>query len=262
MRLKIDVVMDYQLSGGDPALLILEASHTSGQTVLSSTLNIDGASLHRIDGDSAEGPRLWAFVPHDRLRLRYGAEVQVTRADPALDTLAADPLPRLPADVVTYLRPSRHCPSDLFTGFVARRFGHLAGGAKVAAIRDWVAEELVYAPGNSTASTTAMDTFVAREGVCRDYTHLVCSLLRAANIPARYTAVYGPDVHPADFHAVTEVWLEGAWHMVDATGMGRASGLVVIRAGRDASDVAFLETQNWAQLIEQSVTVCVRAFDG
>lgn len=255
MRLHIDVFMEYRLGGDDRVLLTLEAAQTEGQTVLGTALDIENASVRRIAGNGRIGQRAWAFVADEQFRLRYRAGVQVTRSDAALQALPATPIHKLPADVVTYLRPSRFCQSDLFTNLAARRFGHLEGGAKIAAIRDWVADELTYAPGSSHAATTAMDTFVAREGVCRDYAHLVCSLARAAHIPARYTSVYGPDVQPQDFHAVAEVWLDGAWHLVDATGMGSASRFAVIGSGRDAADVAFMETENWAQLVSLSIRV-------
>jgi transglutaminase-like putative cysteine protease len=87
---------------------------------------------------------------------------------------------------------------------------------------------------------------------------MVCALARASNIPARCVSVYGAGVNPPDFHAVAQVWLEGGWHMVDATGMSSGADLVVIAAGRDASDIAFMETQSMAEMISQSVSVQIR----
>jgi transglutaminase-like putative cysteine protease len=255
MRLDVDVSMEYQLGGDERVLLTLEAAETDGQSVLESALDAGDTAPHVLAEEGMVGTRAWAFVAGDRFSLRYRASVEVTRPEIALDALSAAPFHRLPSQVLRYLRPSRFCQSDLFTSFVARQFGPLEGGAKIAAIAAWVAEEMVYSPGASNAGTTAMDSFVAREGVCRDYTHLVCALARAAHIPARYTSVYGPRVQPADFHAVAEVWLDGAWHFVDGTGMSSASELVVIASGRDAADVAFMETESWAQLIAQTVTV-------
>jgi len=255
MKLSIDVAMEYAHEHGDPALLAITVAHTDGQTVIESALEIDNATLRWIDGEGGLGQRVWATSQGAQLKLRYHARVDVTRPDVVLDTLPPTPWHALPGDVMTYLRPSRFCPSDLFTGFVAKEFGHLEGGEKIAAIVDWTGAALSYVPGSSTGTTTAVDIFVAREGVCRDYAHLVCSLARAANIPARYTTVYGPDVDPPDFHAVAEVWLDGAWHLVDATGMSTAAGLAVIVSGRDAGDVAFMETEKWANPIRQNIKV-------
>ena len=143
----------------------------------------------------------------------------------------------------------------MFPAYVGSRFGSLDGGAKIAAIRDWVEEEMDYVPGASHAGTTALDTFAGRQGVCRDYAHMVCAMARAANIPARYASDYGPDVDPPDFHAVAQVWLDGAWHLVDATGMCGADEMVIVAVGRDACDSPFMETGGPAQLIYQNIQV-------
>lgn len=255
MRLRVDVTMDYQLTGADSVLLTIEAARTEGQIVHESRLEVEDARLHRIEGDDILGNRVWACVAHDQLRLRYHALADVTRPDVRLDLLGATAFDALPGALLPYVRPSRFCQSDLFTSFVDHEFGRLEGGAKIAAMRDWVAAGMSYVLGSSNSATTAIDTFVAREGVCRDYTHLLCGLARAANIPARYASVYGARVAPADFHAVAQVWLDGAWHIVDPTGMGDAAGLVVIAAGRDAGDVAIMETEKGAQPISQTILV-------
>lgn len=247
MRIDIDVTMEYQL--GDPMVfLAIEAAHTDGQIIREEQLDIEGATVNRINGEGGLGQRIWANVPDEHLQLRYRAAVDITRPAIALEDLAATPMHELPGEAVSYLRPSRFCQSDMFIAFVARRFGDYEGGAKVAAIRDWVSEEMTYLAGSSNAATTVLDTFISREGVCRDYAHMVCALVRAANIPARYASVYGAEVTPPDFHAVAQVWLDGGWHLVDATGMCPAESLVVMSIGRDACDVAFMETETPAQL--------------
>jgi len=255
MRLEIDVTLDYSLHAGETVLLTLEAAQTTGQHVHDSHVTLDGAALHRITGEDGRGSRIWASIAGDRMTLHYRAIAEVTRTTPALGQLAATRLSQLPASALSYLRPSRFCQSDLFTDFVEQRFGHLSGGARIAAMRDWVVSEIVYRPGSSGATTTAIDSFVARRGVCRDQAHLLCSMARAGDIPARYVATYGLAVDPPDFHAVVEVWLDGAWHLVDPSGMCDANGLVVIASGRDAADVAFMETAKDACPMRQSVQV-------
>lgn len=255
MRMEIDVIMDYQLTQAAPVLLTLAAAHTAGQTVDDSRLAVEGARLHWIEAEDMVGQRVWAFPTADRFKLHYHAKVTVTRPDVILPDLPPTPFHDLPGPVLRYLRPSRFCQSDLFTDFVGEAFGHLTGGAKIAAMRDWIEAEIAYVPGSSNPATTATDTFGARAGVCRDYAHLMCALARAANIPARYTSVYGAAVTPPDFHAVAEVWLNGGWHLVDATGMGTAAQLAVIASGRDAVDVAFMENESGAQPLNQVITV-------
>jgi transglutaminase-like putative cysteine protease len=122
-------------------------------------------------------------------------------------------------------------------------------------MRDWIASHLSYAPGASHSETTALDTYHDRAGICRDYAHLVVALARAADIPARVASVYAPSVTPPDFHAVAEVYLGGAWHLIDATGMAEASTMAIIGIGRDIGDVAFLTAFGPLVMHSQSVSV-------
>lgn len=260
MRVSIIVDIEYQIYADQAILLTIEAAQTEGQTVIESRLCVDNATLHHMQGEGGVGARVWAFATEGRFIVRYGATVDVHRAEVDLTTLSATPMHALPAEVLTYLRPSRYCQSDLFNEFVGLQFGHLNGGAKIAAILDWVAGGIAYVSGSSSSTTTAIETFNAAQGVCRDFAHLVCSLARAGGIPARYVSVYGEDVNPPDFHAVVQVWLDGAWHLVDATRMSGAAGLVIIGVGRDAGDVAFMEAEQ--AVLPVSVDVRVERVQG
>ncbi len=73
--------------------------------------------------------------------------------------------------------------------------------------------------------------------------------------PARFASVYAIGVDPPDFHAVAEVFLDGAWHLVDATGMADAGEMAKIGIGRDAADVAFLTSFGQVAMRGQSVEV-------
>lgn len=255
MYVEISVAMAYDTAKSDPALLAIEVAETQGQVVVKSTLDVPKAKLKRIESAFGVGQRVWAMGTGSRLTVKYAAKVQIARKDVALEALGATPLHLLGAEALEYLRPSRFCQSDLFVDFVEQQFGNLRGGAKAAAILEWVQTQTSYVSGSSTSTTTATDTFFSRQGVCRDFAHLACSLLRAAHIPARYVSGYGLHVQPQDFHAVVQVWLEGAWHICDATGMSTPSEFVVIATGRDAADVAFMETSQGAQCVAQDVTV-------
>ena len=161
----------------------------------------------------------------------------------------------LPGGEVKFLLPSRYCPSDKFGTFVENEFCGLEGGARVTAMRDWIETNLDYVRGSSDAETTVVDTFIKRQGICRDYAHLMVTLARASNIPARAVCVYAPDVEPPDFHAVAEVYLDGDWHLVDATGMAPPETMVRVGVGRDAADIAFLAIYGPSELVNQSVSV-------
>ena len=80
-------------------------------------------------------------------------------------------------------------------------------------------------------------------------------MARASGIPARCVSAYAWQLNPPDFHAVVEVWLDGAWHLVDPTRLAPVEGLVRIGVGRDAVDIAFMTAFGTAELNEQRVSV-------
>lgn len=254
-RLRIHSRLFYDFAEPTDVLVQLEAAALPDQQVLSPELWLTPV-LHfsRVAGHDEIGERIWLRV-EGQLALDYKADVLIERPVIDLAALPETAPHQLPGEVIDYLMPSRFCPSDRFNAFVDTEFSGLAGGACVAAIRDWVAQHLSYEPGASTAATCATDTFVQRSGVCRDYAHLVIALARAASIPARYASVYAPDVSPPDFHAVAEVYLGGAWRLVDATGMAAAPEVAKIGVGRDAADIPFLSSFGSAELLEQVVSV-------
>jgi transglutaminase-like putative cysteine protease len=123
----------------------------------------------------------------------------------------------------------------------AAEFAGIEGATQLlAAVSSWVGTRLAYVPGSSLPTDGATRTLLARQGVCRDYAHLCIALLRGLGIPARMVAVYAPGLHPMDFHAVAEAWIDDAWRAVDATTLAPRSSLVRIATGRDAADTAFL----------------------
>ena len=254
-HLRIHTRLFYHFAEPTDVLVQLEAAALHDQRVIEPELWLTPV-LHfaRVPGHDEIGERIWLRVD-GQLALDYKAEIVIERPVIDLAALPETAPHQLPGEVIDYLMPSRFCPSDRFNAFVDTEFSGLAGGACIAAIRDWVAQHLSYEPGASTAATCATDTFVQRSGVCRDYAHLVIALARAASIPARYVSVYAPDVSPPDFHAVAEVYLAGAWHLVDATGMAAAPEVAKIGVGRDAADIPFLSSFGTAEMFEQVVSV-------
>ena len=255
VEMKIDVELDYELLAPGAALLVLEAAGAEGQELLHASIDL-GAVQHfaRVPAEEGIGERIVMRTPR-RITCRYSAEVKVTRPRPDLAALRADDVERMPGDALRYMLPSRYCQSERFVAFVNRRFDGLGGGARVAAMLDWIGESIDYVIGSSDGDTTAADTFLLREGVCRDFAHLLIALCRAGQIPARIASVYAPSVEPPDFHAVVEVYLGGAWHLVDPTGMAAADEMALIAVGRDATDIAFLTTVSGAELKNQQVRV-------
>ncbi len=151
------------------------------------------------------------------------------------------------ADRVTFLRPSRYAESDRLAAVARSEFAGIAAGQELlAAVSSWVGTQLSYVPGSSRPTDGAVETLLQRQGVCRDYAHLVIALLRALNVPARLAAVYAPGLAPMDFHAVAEALIGGHWRVVDATLLAPRASLVRIATGRDAADTAFLSAYGGA----------------
>lgn len=255
MILSLSVHLDYGFSQSADVLLQIEAAPLPDQILINPGIGLSPVDeFARIAGEEGIGDRIWLRVAN-RLICDYTAQVEITRPIPDFPNLNADPLHRLPGEVVRYLLPSRYCPSSEFQNFVQAEFGFQNGGARIVTIMDWIRRNLTYTPGSSSALTTALDTVVQRQGICRDFAHVLITLARASAIPTRMVAVYAPDVVPQDFHAVAEVWLDGRWHLVDATGMAKANEMAVIGVGRDAADVAFMTSYGLATLQAQQVQV-------
>lgn len=172
------------------------------------------------------------FAEPTEVLVEYGATVTGT-ADPEETGLM---------ELIRYVRPSRYAESDRLLPTAYAEFGGLQGAELLHAVRDWVFSELRYVSGSSRGTDGAVETLLHRRGVCRDFAHLAISLLRSKNVPARLAAVYAPGLSPMDFHAVAEAHIDGAWKVIDPTGLAPREAMLRITAGRDSSDTAFLST--------------------
>ncbi|MEJ7926163.1 transglutaminase family protein [Sphingobium sp. AN641] len=256
MRLSINAVLDYDFTEPTDVLLALNAAQMADQQVTDESLIITGSGpLSNLGGGSGIGLRTWTRANPGRMVATYKATVAVDRRPEVLQRLRKSPLASLPEDVLPFIWPSRYCEADRFVSFVCGHFEGLEGGALVQALADWVHDNLAYVSGSSDGATTAADTFVSQQGVCRDYAHLTAALIRSRDIPARLVSVYAWGLEPPDFHAVVEVWLDGAWHLVDATRLAPLEAMIRIAVGRDATDIAFMTAFGQAMMNAQSIEV-------
>ncbi|BDI60327.1 transglutaminase-like domain-containing protein [Qipengyuania nanhaisediminis] len=246
MSVKIHTQFGFTCKQPTSALLQFEVASLPEQDVLSARCDItDTAHFARIAAQDNIGERIWLNA-EGQVRVEYEAEVAPHRQLCPLDTLDALLPHDLPGETVQYLMDSRYCRADEFQSLVEAEFSGTEGGARIAAIRDWISDHFDYVPGSSNATTTATDSFVKRQGICRDYAHVLVTLARASTIPARYVACYAPGVDPQDFHAIAQVFLAdpegtgGTWQPVDATGMADLANAALIGVGRDAADVSFV----------------------
>lgn len=162
----------------------------------------------------------------------------------ALDACEVRP-EHLPDETLVYLLPSRYCETDLLMDEAWRLFGHLAPGWKrVQAICDFVHQHVSFGYQYADSTKSAHQTYVQRQGVCRDMAHLAVTFCRCMNIPARYCSSYLGDIGvppapaPMDFAGCIEAYLGGQWHTFDPRNNARRVGRLMIARGRDAADTA------------------------
>jgi len=228
-----EVVLDVR----EPAELVWSVAVADGPELASEalTVTVDAVPVEVEELRVDDGGRLHVCTaPAGTLRLSYAADV----------TGAATPAKVDPVDDIVYRRPSRYAESDELGPTAWDEFSQLEGKDLLDAVSSWVGTQLFYVSGSSRHTDGATQTLLARQGVCRDFAHLVIAMLRARNVPARLVAVYAPGLQPMDFHAVVEAAIDGEWWVVDATALAPRQSLVRIATGRDASDTAFLTVQS------------------
>ncbi|MCT2559489.1 transglutaminase family protein [Tsuneonella sp. YG55] len=262
MTISISTRFDFRLDAPTDLILQFEAAAIPEQAIRSARTSMTcGDDCVRVPAHEAIGERILVHA-EGRFEVAYEATVDVNRLAPELAGLEQLAPHDLPGDPLEYLLDSRYCPADRLQSFAEDEFGGTSGGDRIVAIHDWIAQHFTYEPGSSTPTTTALDSFVERRGICRDYAHVLITLARASTIPARYVSCFAPGVEPPDFHAVAEVFLAdrttpggGAWYIVDATGMATPGETVKIGVGRDAADVSFLTSFGPSHFGDKSVTV-------
>lgn len=235
----------------EPTAVFLQvAPPRNGELVESLAVSVDGVEIPVVEVAVPGSGRVHRFPSGPgRLEIVYDATVSGPLAIAEVG----------PAEEVVYLRPSRYAESDRLTSFAHGEFAGITRPEDIlGAVSSWVGTHLHYVPGSSRPTDGAVETLLGRQGVCRDFAHLVIALLRGLDIPARLTAVYAPGLEPMDFHAVAEAAIDGTWYVVDATLLAPRPSLLRICTGRDAADTAFLSTYGGeARLLWSSVTASI-----
>ncbi|HSI59272.1 MAG TPA: transglutaminase family protein [Ideonella sp.] len=246
IRLRLSLELDYQIVDPNCDFIFnIHAAHTARQRVVTEGLGLSQNLVPRIDTDEATHNRYLRLQAYPGpLRVSYGATVDLEHHMARPGQIPEVPVVRLPTRVLSYIYPSRYCQSDQLHAFAMQQFGQQwQGYSRVQAIRDWVLQHTTFTSNTSNSATSAIDTLRDGVGVCRDFAHLMISLCRAVNIPARFTTGidYGADpvLGPTDFHAYVEVFLGDRWYIFDPSGTAIPMGFVRFATGRDAADVAF-----------------------
>jgi transglutaminase-like putative cysteine protease len=245
IRFDLSITLDYTVLASSDFVFIIQPTTTPYQRVTwervatQPTLQVD----EEVHG-SPPVRHLRVHAEPGAFQLKYEAIVDLVHHFALPADVRELPIAELPAQVLQYIYPSRYCQSDRLLEVARQEFGSMAPGyERVEAIRRWVQSRTQFQVGSSNPGTSALETFQCGVGVCRDFAHLMVSMCRALNIPARFaTGIdYGADpaLGPTDFHCYVEVYLGDRWYLFDPTGISPRMGLIRIGTGRDASDVAF-----------------------
>ncbi|GGF50100.1 putative transglutaminase-like protein [Marmoricola endophyticus] len=243
MRRDVTARLELALSGQTTAYLSIAAALPAPLVAESESL------LVTLDGEPVEDVTETLDEHGSRFHtVRAGAGLLQVSYDASVAG-RADQAPSSDLDLLTFVRPSRYCESDALGPTARSEFGGLTGHDLLSAVSEWVHSRISYTIGSSDPTDGAVQTMLARQGICRDFAHLCVAMLRANDVPARTVAVYAPGLSPMDFHAVCEAWVDGEWCVVDATWLAPRQSLLRISTGRDAADTAFVTTMGPAAML-------------
>ncbi len=241
MNFRVTCELDYTLQSTATFLFALRCIETGGQRILSESLVIAPfitTEEFTLVGGMNRFTRVKTLNP-GLLKISYQADVSTTMRIVPVASLYLDGPGNLSPEAIPFLFPSRYCQSDRLRQQAMDLFGHLNTPHAIASgVSDWIFENVDYVSGSSGETCSAIDTLERHQGVCRDFAHLAIALCRAMSVPARYATCYAYQLNPPDFHACFEVFIDGWWHVFDATRLAPLNGLVRIATGRDAADAA------------------------
>jgi transglutaminase-like putative cysteine protease len=256
MRLHASCEMTLNAKQDVPLIAMLRPKSGRVQWVASESYEIEPfvPVVEYVDGFGNLCQRM--VVRKGGFRIRVSAVVEVpAQIDVAL-AAPATPVEQLPDDVLTFLLPSRYCPSDRTWDTAATVVRDRKPGYDQAeAIRAWIHREFEYKYGVSDGSTGALETLRDRAGVCRDFSHVGLSLCRAIQLPARMVVGYLHGLDPMDMHAWFEAFIDGRWYTFDATQETPRGGRIAVAYGRDAADVALFTEYGPIELKKMRVAV-------
>lgn len=246
VRIHFRIDLQYAISPpGADFIFNIQAAHTPQQHVVWEALQVSQpVPLAQYTDPSTRNRTLRLSAGPGILQTRYRATLDLSQHVAPPHSVPETPVNQLPPEVLAYIYPSRYCQSDCVTALAMDLFGHLPQGyLRVLAIQDWVRAQVSFVSNSSNSMTSALDTLNAHTGVCRDFAHLLITLCRALNIPARFTTAidFGADpaLGPTDFHAYVEVYLGHRWYLLDPSDTAVPMGFIRIGTGRDAADVPF-----------------------
>jgi transglutaminase-like putative cysteine protease len=243
MKFKISSSLSYDVVAPTTYFFNILVSKAEGQTILEESIIISPPLLfEEFTLKDSEVRILKLYINYGSFTINYTATVEVNETLIDENTLLfSKPLIDIDPEVLPFISPSRHCESDKLMKFALKEFGDLPNQfEKVKAINGWVFKTVEYVGGTTNSSTSACDTIISRQGVCKDFAHLGIALCRALDIPARYLTTYAANLNPPDIHACFEAYLGNQWVAFDPTRLSSPNKMVKIAHAKDASEVAVL----------------------
>jgi transglutaminase-like putative cysteine protease len=247
MKIRFGYDISYNAAAGVPMVLLLSAQPNSRQRLLQrDTIQIEPRVPISTYRDVFGNVCSRFICPGGLIRLRSDGVLRDSGLpEPAAFDAREEAPGNLPDETLMYLLASRYCETDLLMDEAWRLFGHLSPGwQRVQAICDFVHQHVSFGYQYADSTKTAFQTYIQRQGVCRDMAHLAVTFCRCMNIPARYCSSYLGDIGvpvvpaPMDFAGCMEVFLGGEWHAFDPRNNARRIGRLMIARGRDAADTA------------------------
>lgn len=181
------------------------------------TQRLEGISAsmpHELTSDDLGHRILKLTLPHVQ---PMATKVVVIQSDVSVHREVRPQALKSPAD---WLHAERFIESDESSiRELAAQLKQPTPGQTLDAIYDWVRTNLRYA-GYVADTIGAQQALARRSGDCTEYACLVAALARANGIPARMVSGYVAAGHIApradEYHDWTEVYLDGAWCVLDA----------------------------------------------
>jgi transglutaminase-like putative cysteine protease len=256
MRIRVGCLFEHETVGDAAAVVMVDPHRSVSEAVLeqefASAPPFDVSPFEDLYGNRCR--RL--ILPPGPSTFSYDAIVEVSPDNEQMPTSAdlQHRIEDLPDELLHWLLPSRYVESDVLSERAWEYFGNAAPGVeRVQAVCDWIHQNIAYGVP-SIQSTTTLEIYERRGGMCRDFAHLGVTFCRGLGIPARYVFGYMPDIGipgpfpTMDFHAWFEVYLGNRWWTFDARFNTPRIGRIAIGHGRDAADVAMITTFGAASL--------------
>lgn len=221
--------------------LRLKPLDTGGQMCLSFGLTTEPRSevLQYADRFGNDVRYFDVLYPHQKLSVVSVGEV----ITPAEYRDVAQTLSSL--DEFDFTAPTHYAPiTDELVAFAHQRKTNDGAFATAMNLMRAIYDDFKYEPGATDVKTTADQLLELRRGVCQDFAHLMLSLCRSQNIPARYVSgyLYSPRVSAngdnAASHAWVDVYADHGWVSLDPThNQTQTEQYVRVAVGRDYADV-------------------------